>query len=859
MNSKGVPKYYLVLFFLCFLLCTLSTNTLTVKATSSATDSDLLQSDQDAINNVPDGLLLNKYFTIKDPTNNSSDDSFRFKSNDAFFSNNKEVLVLAHGNKTNSADNTTTNFFQNSYAVSNATGSYGSAWSDMSGGTYFEADKDQTISAWMSFGPGGNSEINNGQGIALVLQNNSDGSTEMGAGQEGLGVYGYDKSEANLGSATIATPSYTASTAIQHSIALEFDTQLQDSYKKNYGPIIFTKKLNPYYASVNNFDAKDTNNINLKPVSGNFPEGTRLGPGGGTGHIALSYPADPATYVATKTPATGDDTSSIFYPFETGISMFHIDPQGANLVDDTDANGNDIIWHHVTFHWQPASDLKTALVTYSYNDKLTDGSINHVERVDDSVTVDMSQLGTLNSDKRIYWGFTGANNNLSANVASKLVSIESIPGLVNASIKTTVKDIDEDKTMFDDPISGSTTADGTDRTVADGDHLKINYNLTYNSGREDWKTIAAKIVLPKNINYDTSSGNIGTITYENGDTEDIPISALTTNSSTNLQTINYKMLQNLGSNDAKNKVADISINGVATNTTKKDVVVAEQPATFTGSDDIESSSTPQFTIKYKKDWSLNLKSTSKDPITLLYQQDGATLNLDADLTYTNKTAPTFAKDDPIYYTIEVGGHTLTYDQTISADTSDLTAEIPLRKVIEDAGLDFWTLFPNNSTKTVTVTARDADGITSNSVTYNVATEPNRLLQLKVSPSLQFQDVNYFSTQKYLKRKGSFDVDVTSYRNPWTLDVSTSELTSGSNIFAGTLVDKTTSKTLNLTNNLVQLAQDSNSYDKQTTTSISDLQNWTTTSGLLLAPDGLSTAGKYNGTMDWTLIDDTNSL
>jgi hypothetical protein len=502
--------------------------------------------------------------------------------------------------KTNSADNTTLNVLQNKYPVSNATGSYGSAWSDMSTGTYFEADKPQTISFWMSFGPGGNSEINNGQGIALVLQNNSDGSTEMGAGQEGLGVYGYDKSEANLGSATIATPSYTASTAIQHSIALEFDTQLQDSLKNTYPPIIYTKKLNPYFASVNNFDAKDTNNTNLKPVSGDFPEGTKLGPGGGGGHIALSYPSDPATYVATKTTAFGNDTSSIFYPFQTGISMFHIDPHDANLLDDVDANGNAIIWHHVTFHWEPSSDLKTALITYSFNDKLTDGSINRVERIDDSVTVDMGQLGTLNSDKRIYWGFTGANNNLSDNVASKLVSIESIPGLVNAAIKTTITDTDEDKVMFDDPISGSATADGTDRTVADGDHLKLNYNLTYNNGREDWKDIVAKIDLPKNINYDTASGNIGTITYKNGDTENIPATALSTDSKTSLQTISYKFLQNLGSNDAKNKVADVTIYGTATNTTDKDITVDEQPASFTGSDDIETSSTPKFTIKLKR-------------------------------------------------------------------------------------------------------------------------------------------------------------------------------------------------------------------------------------------------------------------
>src|SRR5699024_5370124 len=143
----------------------------------------------------------------------------------------------------------------------------------------------------------------------------------------------------------------------------------------------------------------------------------------------------------------------------------------------------------------------------------------------------------------------------------------------------------------------------------------------------------------------------------------------------------------------------------------------------------------------------------------------------------------------------------------------------------------------NSTQKITVSARDNDGITSNTATYNVNVEPNRLLELKVSPNLKFQSVNYLSTAKYLKRTNDFDIDVTSYRNPWTLDVSTGELTSGANAFAGTLVDKINGKTINLTNNLAQIAQNTNSYDKETTISIPDLQNWTTNSGFLLAPSG----------------------
>jgi len=90
---------------------------------SAATDADLSSADQATIDKAPTGLLMSNYFTIKDPTNNSSDSSFRFKSNSAFISNNNKVLVLAHGTDTNSADNTN-NGILGMYAVKNKTGSY---------------------------------------------------------------------------------------------------------------------------------------------------------------------------------------------------------------------------------------------------------------------------------------------------------------------------------------------------------------------------------------------------------------------------------------------------------------------------------------------------------------------------------------------------------------------------------------------------------------------------------------------------------------------------------------------------------------------------------------------------------------
>lgn len=849
MRKKYFGSLIIGLVFLTSLFILIS-NTIT----TFAADSDLGATDRNTISKAPTGLSMSKYFTINTPTNNSSDDTFRFRSNAAFISDNDKVIVLAHGTDTNSADNTKGSLLVS--AVKNKTGSYGAAWSNANT-AYFKPGKPQTISAWLSFGSNGADETINGQGMALVLQNNSDGPYEMGAGQEGLGVYGYDKSIIKFNSYSLASTTDVAKTAVQNSIALEFDTQLQDNSKNKYPKVMYSMDaVYPYY-STNSFDTKESGS----PIPSGFPDDTSLGAGGSFGHIAVTYPSDPNSYYATKTPYFSDETNTNFSPFEKGYSLFHIHrQQGANLVNDTDSKGNPIVWHHVTFRWVPSDDLKTATISYSYNDKETDGTINtqtdtqkQNARIDDSVTVDMSQLGNITKDSKIYWGFTGANNNINNNVASKLVSIESIPDLVNAEVDTTITDTTLNKVMYDDPDDGS--SDGTDRKVASGDDLKIDYKLTYDNGREDWQDIVSKIKLPTNVTYNTDGGKIGTIKYANGDTEDIPTSALSTDGTT----IDYKILQNLGDISAKNKVADIIINGVAVNQTDEDIDVDAQPATFTGSNNISSTSTPKFTILYKKNWTLNLTNPMSDPTTLLYEQDNATLNLDTKLNYNGKTSPDFASGDKIHYKISLAGHNLTYDSLVSSNSDNLSDEIPLRKVIEDAGLDFWDLFPNNSSQEITVKAIDDDGVTSNTVTYNVNIEPNHLLELNFSNNLNFQSVNYLSTTKYIKRANDYNVSVTSYRNPWTLQAESSALTNGNDEFNGDLVNKDSDGIDILTDTPTVIATDASSYQKETTTSIPTLNKWTSDSGFLLKNDGLSSAKKYKGTLTWTISDYDDSL
>lgn len=166
------------------------------------------------------------------------------------------------------------------------------------------------------------------------------------------------------------------------------------------------------------------------------------------------------------------------------------------------------------------------------------------------------------------------------------------------------------------------------------------------------------------------------------------------------------------------------------------------------------------------------------------------------------------------------------------------------------GSDFWNVFKEKTTQNVTVTATDKDG-KSATTTYVINVLQGSYLNLEASPTLDFQDVNYFSTAKFLKRKSAYQVSVTSMRNPWKLSVSTSELTKDNEVFQGNLVYKKANGVIyNLSKDDVPVAENDTISDELVTQVISD--KWTNDTGLLLKPDGISTPGKYSGTLTWTI-------
>lgn len=811
-NSKN--KLLFAFLALLLLFSNFSFNSLTVLAS----DAD----DQAAIDGAPAGLNISKYFSIQQPTILESDDPYT--TNSAATYKNGTVLSLAHGAK-----------------------NYGAAWSDLSSNNYIDISQDQTISAWLYFGNGEDSSAKNGQGMALVLQNDARGDKALGAGLQGLGVYGYDKATTKgtiLGgqsSPKLSDTDYIANTAVQNSMDLEFDTQLNNAIATNpEAPTLLNSPgyLGTYLYTLNGYDTSDTaGKLTIPSV---YPSGSRFGFGGAYGHIAMSYPGLPGTYGLVNSNSAGY--------FSQAFTNIHAGGTTANLVNGTDNNKQPIYWHHLTFTWHKAENGNLPYIEYSFNDKYLDGTINtggnsDYKLINNKITVDPSVFGDI-KDNKLYWGFTGSNST-DANVYSKLVVFESIPALADIDITTTITDTDLGKVITDA---------STDNTVAHGDKLDINYNLAYDTeiSRTNWNNIIANITLPSHVLYTPdSNGNVATVTFHNGTSDkvvQIPSTAIT---GTNLK---YALTEALGKySGASYTSADVTIHGVADNTTGADIKVNQAPATFSGDEQISSTSTPVFQIKYKKPWTLTL--AEQNPIDLLYKHAGQTLDLPTSLAYDLNH--TFADTDPIRYEITVDGKTYTTSTQAGTSTSTATGTIPLKDIIDDEDTsadksDFWNIFTENSTKNVYVKAIDQDGITSNTVTYTVNTIADQSLSIDASNSLEFQDVNYLNTSEYLKRKAAYNVSVTSRGTPWTLGLSSTDLKSDGTTFDGYLVYKEADGTIiNIDSDAEVINQQTTSNDELTTKNIS--ADWTNDTGLLLKQTGQSKVGHYSGTLTWSII------
>ena len=804
-----------------FILINYNTNNVSASLTDST--------DLAVLKDAPDGIGISSYMSNSAPTVYDSKDIY----------NTNSAQIVDHSGANTSSGNV--------ISLASAHNTYGSMWSTKKS---FDITKEQTISAWLYFGDGtGDTDAINSEGIAFVLQNDSHGIGALGAGLEGMGVYGYDASLYNLIDGYASSQSYIQNTAIKNSVALEFDTSKNNFYDKSNKPInnkginffpTAAQTITGVYYSLNGYDTQlGTSTSNLTALG--FPSTAKYGADGSYGHIALTYPGLTDTYQPTDL-TLNTTTQNIYSPFTKGFVMVHVDPKAADLSDETDSSGKTVYWHHVTIKWHPATDgSTTAHLEYNFNDLNQDGTANSEEQ-SETIPVDTTKLNT--TDNMVRWGFTAANGP-STSVASKLVALDSTPDTLYASA---------DSSIVDTTLANKTiTTDSTDKTVSSGDSLNLNYNLKYEHGNEDWKQIAAKIKIPDHLTTQAdSSGNIGYITYNDANKTKESFTA------DELQSgyVAHTLAKTLGTtSSAISTQANITIYAKA-DTVTTDTTVAAAPATFTGSNEITDTNSPTFKITAPASYTLKLTNTNaSSDIDLLYKSDNASLDLPTEINYSdNHSFGDSATNTNITYKITAGGKTYTVAANATGTTFDQT--IDLKSVI-DNDTDFWNLFTENSTNKVTVTAIDqANGLVSNTLTYNVNTKQNKSLSLTVSNNLSFKDVNYGDDSQYLTRKKDFDLSVTSLREPWQLNVTTDGLyldgkTLNNNM---ALVYKESSdstyQTLSSTPTLID--KDTTSHSNSYTDNISD--DWKKNTGLLLEQLGTSQAGTYTGTLTWEVSD-----
>jgi len=510
-------------------------------------------------------------------------------------------------------------------------------------------------------------------------------------------------------------------------------------------------------------------------------------------HIAYGYPDDASTY---KQNSTG----FLFKSYD-----YQLNHDGYSPVTLHDGK-----WHHLTIRWNPV----TFSASISFNDKNPDGSKGTNPVNITTPTINAHEFGVV-PNNRLRWGFTASTG---ADYQPNLIAFESIPSSVEGDVTATIKD----RTQSKDVTDGG--------TVNSNDALSVNYNLAYQTGRDSWSNIDAKLNLPKNVTYvPDAEGNVGEVAYSDGSTEPIPAKDLSGT------TLNHTLSKNLDySERSALSSATISLNGIA-NTVANDTNVATERSVIDSDNLIQNVDTPAFLIKKSK------------PITLSLDQNNMSVNANQDanvtgtVAYTDGTAVT---NSNISVHAKLNGTDLDTTQMNDNDASGkLNLSIPSAKLTNDSN-------------TLEVYIQDEEG--NRSTTSTVIIAKNGSLSLTVDKNYEFKSINQVPASRLIARKGDWDIKVNdgrevSPKSAWKLSASTAGLYNGSKAFNGDMVYRSASGSeSDLTGPGTQVANGIKNIDGQQTTDVGKL--WGNSTGIFLRSNGLSTAGTYQGEIDWTLSD-----
>ncbi|MGQ4559579.1 hypothetical protein ACUIJQ_09925 [Levilactobacillus hammesii] len=475
--------------------------------------------------------------------------------------------------------------------------SWGSIWSKQQS---FDLSKPESASMWI-YASGENS-TDAGDGMAFVLQN---GGTDVYSGPgESMGVWGVPDS--------LFAQTNVASTAIQNSWALEFDT-----YPNGKGGI----PTQPTYGFLDP--------LHLTPIpswnfSGQNPSTFDVnGDTAGTQtaindtHIASNYPGDSSTYTETSDYANGKKQLNYSVQNWQG-DFYYYTMKHEGFLDEgaTGGNGNlsDHRWHHITVDYTPPTTAGgKGSMTYTYNDKDPDTGLPIDSNDYATVPIDLSKFNLASGQSKVRWGFTGSTG---AATENNLVVFDQLPGQAQteATAKLESQD-DNDPNTYNEVNSGG--------SISGGKTVKLTYTFGRTDGDEDWKSVNANLKIPSGLDITSGTIDYPDASYKDSNDNKVDVSKLTTSSDGTSQSLPVSLASG-GLTMSGTQHATITLMGTAKNLATDSTGVAENAETsyFTGTNATSSAKTPNFTITPKVNDKLAM-DTFKELGTLKVNYGGA--------------------------------------------------------------------------------------------------------------------------------------------------------------------------------------------------------------------------------------------
>lgn len=491
-------------------------------------------------------------------------------------------LTDAQGNTVNNS----ASVLEGSKADAVQLSTYGDKYTNTGGAVWskspnFDLYQNQRASMWVYAGGGMTSDDLPGSGFAFVLQN-SGASAFSGSG-ESLGVWGVDPRSTSVKD--------LGETAIQHSWALEFDTNVNQKIPAAMGNL--ADKTNAPSA----FDMGEPGESNGKDVY----YGWGFNPGDENKqiqqqiigqHIASGYPADSSTYKDVGTVSCFNGYGGVLGTLQLGLGNYHYYSQehyGLLKASDSSAFIADGAWHHITVDYTaPVGTETEGTMAYSFDDKDPKTGASKSTEWFAKQKISPEKLGASSTNPNVYWGFTGSTGypttgqSGSSGTETSMVVFEQVPNEADVNATSELTD-EKTGTVVDSshPVSGN-------------DQVKLTYKLNYENGNVDWKTIKSSLNLPANIVWSK-----GQISYSDNSKDDVLNVADISNDKLDIS------VQNLNKNK---KQAVITLEGKVNNIKATDAAVT---TSFNGSNAIASATLDKFNIN-QRSFSMSIDDASKD-------------------------------------------------------------------------------------------------------------------------------------------------------------------------------------------------------------------------------------------------------